>query len=332
MLKQVTSGIDVPQGWRQGFERGFLSALGKPGGLFERLATAQKSGGSLKLLHVHGDKSGPRALIRTLGANNEVNYLDFELRADPAARFVPWTFIPTRRVSASARRSAESICRPPLTSLGTFFDKLLTGESDLVKASPKITELTGAIRNGKPKEALAIYASLPPGAQKEKAFMLLRLQAAQAANDDTLYLAAMDDLAKTFPNDPCVDLITIDALVMRKEYGKTLAALQRLDKRVGGDPYLKVLQANILAEEGKEDEAAKLVQAAIDAEPTLRGAHYTRLGIANAQQKFGEMVRFLGEYEAAFHEGIEGIETTPDYASFAASAEYKKHKDLHRKK
>lgn len=213
-----------------------------------------------------------------------------------------------------------------------ILDKLLTGESDLVKASPKITELTGAIRNGKPKEALAIYASLPPGAQKEKAFMLLRLQAAQAANDDTLYLAAMDDLAKTFPNDPCVDLITIDALVMRKEYGKTLAALQRLDKRVGGDPYLKVLQANILAEEGKEDEAAKLVQAAIDAEPTLRGAHYTRLGIANAQQKFGEMVRFLGEYEAAFHEGIEGIETTPDYASFAASAEYKKHKDLHRKK
>ena len=39
------------------------------------------------------------------------------------------------------------------------------------------------------------------------------------------------------------------------------------------------------------------------------------------------MARFLSEYEAAFHEGIEGIESAPEYAAFVASAEYKKYKD-----
>jgi predicted Zn-dependent protease len=95
---------------------------------------------------------------------------------------------------------------------------------------------------------------------------------------------------------------------------------------VGGDPYLKVLQANVLVIQGKLDEAAKLAQIAVDAEPTLDGAHLTRLSIANGLKKYGDMARFLREYEAAFHEELDGIETAPEYADFVASAEYKKYK------
>jgi tetratricopeptide (TPR) repeat protein len=332
LLNQATSGIDVPAGWRQGFYSGFLASLAKPGGLFERLATAQKSGGSLRLLHVHDAKSRPRALIRSIGAGSEVNYLDFELvrRPDGQIRAVDfYSFTSGERISKTIRR----LYLPAAANQSrNIFEKLLTSESDLVKASPKIADLNGAIRNGQPKEALVIYESLPPGAQKEKAIMLLRLQAAQASSDDALHLAAIDDLAKTFPGDPGVDLITIDAFVIRKEYDKAFAGLHRLEKRVGGDPYLKVLQANIRVEQGKHDEAAKLAQIALDAEPTLRGAHYTRLGIANGQKKYSDMARFLSEYEAAFHEAIEGIETAPEYAAFVASAEYKKYKDQTDKK
>ena len=87
LLEQATSGIDVPADWRQRFQSGFLSTLAKPGGFFERLATAQKSGGSLTLLHVHEVKGRPRVLIRLIGADSELNYLDFELARVPAARY-----------------------------------------------------------------------------------------------------------------------------------------------------------------------------------------------------------------------------------------------------
>src|SRR4051812_27054149 len=39
LLEQAKSGIDVTAGWRQDFQRGFLSTPAKPGGLFARLAT-----------------------------------------------------------------------------------------------------------------------------------------------------------------------------------------------------------------------------------------------------------------------------------------------------
>lgn len=61
-----------------------------------------------------------------------------------------------------------------------------------------------------------------------------------------------------------------------------------------------MLEANILVEQGKLDEAANLARTALDAEPTLRGAHDVRLIIANGQKKYGDMARFLTEYEAVF--------------------------------
>jgi hypothetical protein len=332
VLGQATSGIDVPAGWRQDFQSGFLATLAKPGGLFERLATAHRSGGSIRLLHVHEVKGRPRALIRLIGADSELNYLDFELARRPGGQIRAvdfYSFTSGERISRTIRR----LYLPGAANQSrNIFEKLLTSESDLVKATPRIADITRAILDGEPREALRIYESLPPGARKEKAIMLLRLQAAQASNDDSLYLAAMDDLARIFPGDPCVDLITIDAFVLRKEYDKARAAVDRLEKRVGGDPYLKVLQANILVEQGKLDEPAKLAQTALDAEPTLRGAHYVRLNVANAQKKYGDMARFLREYEDTFHEEIEGIESTPEYADFVASAEYKKYKDEATKK
>ena len=153
----------------------------------------------------------------------------------------------------------------------------------------------------------------------------MRLQAAQATNDDGLYLAAMTDLGKTFPNDPSVELTAIDAYILRKEHEKALAAIDRLDKRVGGDPYLKSIKAGVLFDQGKHEEAARFAQSAVDAEPTLRDAHNVRLDIANAQKKYGDMARFLVEYQAVFHERLEGFESEPGYAGFVASAEYKRY-------
>jgi hypothetical protein len=326
MFEQVTGGIEVPADWKQGFQTGFLSSLAKPGGMFATLAGLEKSGGTLTLLHVHQVEGRPHALIRVMVGETGVNYLDFELarRADGKIRATDfYVFLSGEKFTKTIRALYLPLAANQSRNV---VEKLLTSESDMVKAFPKISELSGVIRNGQHKEALAIYDSLPAGARKEKSIMLLRLQAAQATNDDSLYLAAMEDLAKTFPNDPCVDLTAIDAFVIHKEYDKALSAIARLEQTVGGDPYLTVLRSTLLVEQGKYDEAAKFAQDALAAEPTLRQAHYGRLQIANAQRKYGDMTKFLTEYEAAFHESLEGIATDPEFAGFVASAEYKQYK------
>jgi predicted Zn-dependent protease len=271
-------------------------------------------------------------LIRALRGDGGVNYLEFELtrrRGNVVCATDIYPFISGERVTKTLRRLYLPLAA---NQSRTIVGKLLTAESDMVKAAPMLKELTAAIAGGKAKEALAIYDSLPPGPKKEKSIMLLRLQAAQASGDETLYLAAMDDLSKTFPNDPCVELTAIDAFVIRKEYDQALAAIDRLDKLVGGDPYLKVLRANALLEQGKFNEAANLAQRALDAEQTLRPAHDARLAIANLQKRYAAMAKYLAEYEAAFHQEYAGIDSVPEFAGFVASAEYKAYKAKNRKK
>ena len=104
---------------------------------------------------------------------------------------------------------------------------------------------------------------------------------------------------QTLPGDPCVDLIALNAFGIRKVYAKVLAAVDRLEKIVGGDPYLKLIRATTLLEQGgeKNHEAAKLAQGEAStpsrpsATPIIPGC-----AIANGQKKYSDMAKFLGEY------------------------------------
>jgi hypothetical protein len=70
---------------------------------------------------------------------------------------------------------------------------------------------------GKPAEALAIYRSLRPETRKQKVVPLGRIAAAQAADDDREYAGALEEYRKLFPDDPSLDLLSVDAFFMRKD-------------------------------------------------------------------------------------------------------------------
>ena len=50
-----------------------------------------------------------------------------------------------------------------------------------------------------------------------------------------------------------MDLISIDAFLIHKEYDKAQAAIDRLDESLGGDPYLNVLRSTIFMEQGNSN-------------------------------------------------------------------------------
>ena len=79
LLEQATSGIDVPAGWRQDFQTGLPLHAGQAGGPFRAAGHGSGVGRIPQLLHVHDVKGRPRALIRFIGADSELNYLDFDL-------------------------------------------------------------------------------------------------------------------------------------------------------------------------------------------------------------------------------------------------------------
>ena len=65
------------------------------------------------------------------------------------------------------------------------------------------------------RQALNTYKELPASVQESKPAMTMRLLATQSVSDAE-YLATIDDFRKRYPNDAMIDLISVDAYILRK--------------------------------------------------------------------------------------------------------------------
>lgn len=203
----------------------------------------------------------------------------------------------------------------------TILDRLVTGEQDLVQDLPRVSQAGQLIGQGKAAEALAIFKSLRPGTMKHKAVLLGRLRAAQEV-DEKDYLAVMDELQKLFPNDPCLDLVAIDARLLRKDYAGALEAIDRLDRSVGNDPYLDVIRAGVHELQGDLKGALECARRAAEREPTLIDAHWTILGLELKQRDHGAVLAQMKEIHQKFGLSFDDIKDNEAYADFVKSPKY----------
>src|SRR5262249_26702303 len=131
-----------------------------------------------------------------------------------------------------------------------ILEKLVGSEQEFMKNFPKITQMANDLKEGKNQAVSDTFRQLPASVQKEKLVLLLRLRAAQNL-DESIYTAAIEDIRKHYPNDPSIDLLSIDYYFMKKQYAKSLECIDRLDKAVAGDPQLQVTRAGIHMTEGR---------------------------------------------------------------------------------
>ncbi len=203
----------------------------------------------------------------------------------------------------------------------TILDRLVTGDQDFVRDFPRIGQAGKLVSQGRSAEALAIYRTLRPGTLENKAVLLGRLRAAQEV-DEKDYMAVMDDLQKLFPNDPCLDLIAIDAFLLRKDFAGALGAIDRLDRSVGGDPYLDVMRASVHELQGDHRAAFESARRAVEREPTLRDAHLVLLTFGLEQKDHGEVLARLKDLHDRFGLSFDDMEHEEEYADFVKSPRY----------
>ena len=202
-----------------------------------------------------------------------------------------------------------------------FLDRLVNGERDFVHDFPKIAEMSKLINQGRQREALAIAAKLKPETKKEKIVLLQRLRAAQTS-DEREYSAVLEDYRQTFPHDPCLDLLLIDYYFQKKDYARATECTDRLDKAVGGDPYLNVLRASLSAVAGDLKEARELANRAVNEEPSLAPGYFALLDISLQEKKYKEALDLLETLDQTFKIKFSDLATEPDYAGFVKSPQY----------
>jgi tetratricopeptide (TPR) repeat protein len=90
----------------------------------------------------------------------------------------------------------------------------------------------------------------------------------------------MERFRKDHPNDPAGNLVSIDYYLLKKDYDESVKMIDRLDESLGGDPYLALMKAGVLADAGRFKEARAAADQAIKDAPKLPQAYWMRATVS----------------------------------------------------
>ena len=319
MLAKATRGLAVSpeniKAFKQGFRRSFS--------LSRQIFDALQESGTYSLLRLRRVEGRQRALFR-MEADAGFNYHEYVLSAGPDDLRVQdvYVYMTGEFLSETIRRHAMN----SFASSKGFVAKLLGTDRDYLKNLDKMKAMNEHVTRGEFQEGLAVYAKLPASLRVEKTYLIMRLRLALGSGDNDAYAKAIEDFEKAHPTDPALDLLSIDGFFLRKEYAKALASVDRLDKRVGGDPYLDVTRADLHIAAGDHAKGRECAARALKKDPGLDDALWSLVTVSLHGKDFKETVRLLRRLEKDFGAAPE-VESIPLYAEFTKSPEYAEWKD-----
>jgi hypothetical protein len=312
----ATGGLGVAEPVRVQFiARGRESAATT--GLAAQLVRAVLSGGDVSF--VRGRSAGVecRAVLRVIQETG-LNYYDARLVVRDGRVLARDIDIARagEPVSATIRRyflmfAAAQSSVPPAASDGELFHH-----------ARELQSLFAAADAADHTQVLEIVAGLPPSLREDEAILQVRaIAAAQAGPEE--HSAAIDALRAACPNAPGLALACIDLHARRGEQEECLAAIDRLDAQIGGDPYLDAVRATACFVARDYPQATRLIEQAINAMPDLLQLYWIRVAIALAERDHDETAAWLDRITTKFGVACTDLEQVPDYAEFVKSPEYR---------
>lgn len=219
------------------------------------------------------------ARIRLVMAEGGFNFFDLTVGelSNGEVRIVDFYSLVSGEYVSESLRKLYLAMQSTVPSTGSL--RHLTQRDRLVSEhGDEMVRFVNLASDGDATEALALFETLPPELQKDKALLLQRLVAAERV-DDATYEKAIADLQRLHPDDPASHVASIDRYFLLERYADAIATVELVAKSFP-DPYFDFLLASIHLEAGELDEAKSRSAAAIAAEPTLLSAHFVELNIA----------------------------------------------------
>ncbi|HEY4178880.1 MAG TPA: hypothetical protein VGM90_18665 [Kofleriaceae bacterium] len=285
---------------------GFLRGLGSLGG---HLCAQMAPKSHATYLHTQTVDGTPRPLVRLI-INGGVNYLQLELdKRDGVTHVVDfYSFVNGEKLSETSSRL-----------LGTA---IATGVND--SDSVTMAEFERLRAAGDIKGAHEALQRLPVAVRNNKAFRIMDLQLLEKLDNDQ-YAAAVESIAKAYPNDPSLPLVQLDYFLLKKDSGAMLGAIDKLDQQVGSDPYLNVMRVTPMFERGEMTKAVDAAKKGIAAEPTLEPLWWALLNAQTKAKQYADAVATLDTLNSKFAAGvnIHNLGGDPRFAPLVESDEVK---------
>lgn len=302
------------------FVEGFREGAGRnPGGMFHQIL---EQNSRLRLLRITVNPRGRQVLVRIVG-DKGLNYLEVDLARRSSGEVIAYdvfNYSIGEHFSDIMRRVYILSGGDPET---LRFDSSPSPESK--QAQALMTNMVDALRGKRYQDVIAGFARLPESFRKERVLLAMRMQAAAELGDDA-YRAALADIRKYHGEADWTSMLLLDDDYLRRDFDGAHRRLDRLDRSVGGDPYLDFMRANLDIERERFDTAYIFAKRATEAEPEMFVGHNALLTSAVALRKFDVVVRELVILEQSHDVDVDALVETDAYHEFVESPEYKRWK------
>lgn len=311
IIDAAISGLEAPQSFKDGVAKGARTSFD----IASQLCTGTDDGsehfGILKIREIDGSA---RVLVRVVSPNG-LSYLDMFLgRASPGAPIRIHDFYNFARGVAL------------VGSIRELFEASLDGQNigsvertgELVKEAQRLGE------QGQPAKALETLDKLPKKFAEQKTVRLLRINYALNLDNES-YLREARDYEKRFPDDPAMEFMSLDTHIAKENYKAALISLDKLDAKIGGDPYMDVMRANVYLLDKQPTEAKRHAEKGLAADKTFNDAFWVLVQVSLDTKQFDDTVALFRRALPEFGLSIDPAAVAGDalYAEFASSDAFK---------
>jgi predicted Zn-dependent protease len=151
-----------------------------------------------------------------------------------------------------------------------------------------------------------------------------RLHLGSAAQiDPDAFRLAVGEMKRCFPDDPSLLLLELHGALAKQDLKGTLEAVNALERRVKKDSHLDIIRARSHLIAGDPTRARPFAARAVDAEPDFAGAWWLLVEVCLAQKDFKAVAETLSKIEEKLELEIGDLESSPPYAEFVKSKEYR---------
>lgn len=302
MLDEAFAGLSTgqePVPFLVGMRQGTLRASPD---FYRKIIAETKDGGSYRFLRVKSAPEGKRVQFRYLASQQRgLNYHEILIY---------------RKDHKCIGRDIE------VYTIGERQSQMMRRVAILgISKSDPGGEMVKAMNSGRYADALAAYYRLPMNLQREKSYLLNRLRAAMQVSVQEI-TAAIDAFHVAHPDDSAADLNFLYSLILQDEFVAARQSLDRIEKSVGGDPFLDVLRARFFVKESKFAEAEAAAQRAIAGDTTLTDAWMVRLEVSVKTREFARTAELMTTLQKVHGIQFPDLATLPFYAEFVKSPEY----------
>ena len=281
------------------------------------------AGGTFTFLRVVTVDGQPRALIRLILPDQSVGYHELMLTRFPDGQIGVqdmFTFATGEMLSQSMRRMFLSLgvrTEPGISERLTAWEKLYAQHGS------RVVSISNDVQQGRFEQALSTYRQLPTELKQDRTIQLLGLIAARGIGGDE-YVAMLDEVRKDNRGGTAGDLFSIEYFRLKGQQEECLGCIERLDEAVGGDPYLTYLRGTIFFEGARYAGARAEFEKAIEQEPTIQGAYWSRITVALKEQNHADTLDWLQKTVEKFNVVVEeqDMRANDDYTSFIQSPQF----------